>query len=83
MGAMRGAPGLVELGKGARGEDRFTTREMIEAEQRLHRAAELMAERERHGAGDRDRIAALARAEAQGLVLSSEQAGALAHVTDG
>ncbi|MGB6398114.1 MAG: MobQ family relaxase, partial [Bradyrhizobium sp.] len=36
IGAMRGAPGLVELGKDARGEDRFTTREMIEAEQRLH-----------------------------------------------
>src|SRR5690242_5813198 len=34
MGAMRGAPGLVELGKDDRGEDRFTTREMIEAEQR-------------------------------------------------
>ena len=48
MGAMRNAPDLVELGKDARGEDRFTTRAMIEAEQRLHRAAELMAERERH-----------------------------------
>src|SRR5271165_5097977 len=39
MGAMRGAPGLFELGKDTRGEDRFTTRAMIEAEQRLHRAA--------------------------------------------
>src|SRR3954468_24563372 len=36
MGAMRGAPDLVELGKDARGEDRFTTHEMIGAEQRLH-----------------------------------------------
>ena len=44
MGAMRDAPDLVELGKDGRGEDRFTTREMIEAEQRLHRAAEFMAE---------------------------------------
>ena len=48
MGAMRNAPDLVELGKDISGEDRFTTRAMIEAEQRLHRAAELMAERERH-----------------------------------
>ena len=64
MGAMRSAPDLVELGKDARGEDRFTTREMIEAEQRLHRAAELMAERERHEVRDADREAALARAEA-------------------
>ncbi|MFT4275700.1 MAG: Ti-type conjugative transfer relaxase TraA [Rhodopseudomonas sp.] len=83
MGAMRSAPDLVELGKDARGEDRFTTCDMIEAEQRLHRAAELMAERERHAVEDADRQAALARAEARGLVLSAEQAGALAHVTDG
>ncbi len=83
IGAMRNAPDLVELGKDARGEDRFTTRAMIEAEQRLHRAAELMAERERHELNGTDRRAALARAEARGLVLSGEQADALAHVTDG
>ena len=83
MGAMRNAPDLVELGKDARGEDRFTTRAMIETEQRLHRAAKLMAERERHEVNDADRRAALARAEARGLVLSGEQADALAHVTDG
>ena len=83
MGAMHSAPDLVELGKDARGEDRFTTREMIEAEQRLHRAAELMAERERHEVRGADREAALARAEQRGLVLSGEQADALAHITDG
>jgi len=83
MGAMRNAPDLVELGKDGLGQDRFTTREMIETEQRLHRAAELMAERERHGVNDRDREVALARAETRGLVLSGEQAEALAHVTDG
>ncbi|HLG82056.1 MAG TPA: Ti-type conjugative transfer relaxase TraA [Bradyrhizobium sp.] len=83
MSAMRSAPNLVELGKDARGEDRFTTREMIEAEQRLHRAAELMAEQDRHAVGDADREAALARAEARGLVLSGEQVDALTHVTDG
>ncbi len=83
VGAVRSAPNLVELGKDARGEDRFTTREMIEAEQRLHHAAELMAERERHEVNDADRQAALARAEARGLVLSGEQSDALAHVTDG
>jgi Ti-type conjugative transfer relaxase TraA len=56
---------------------------MIETEQRLHRAAELLAEKERHDVHDADRPAALARAEARGLVLSGEQADALAHVTDG
>ena len=83
MSAMRSAPNLVELGRDARGEDRFTTREMIEAEQRLHRAAELMADRERHEVRDADREAALALAERRGLVLSGEQAGALAHITGG
>jgi hypothetical protein len=83
MGAMRGAPDLVELGKDDAGQDRFTTRDMIEAEQRLHRAAELMAERERHEVNDAGRRAALARAESRDLVLSGEQADALAHVTDG
>ena len=67
MGAMRGAPDLVELGRDARGEDRFTTRQMIEAEQRLHRAAELMAERERHEVNDRHRQAALAHGERAAL----------------
>ena len=81
--AIGNAPDLVELGKDSRGVDRFTTREMIEAEQRLHRAAEMMAERERHEVNDRDREAALTRAEQRSLVLSGEQADALAHVTDG
>ena len=83
VGALRNAPDLVELGKDTSGEDRFTTRDMIEAERRLHRAAGLMAERERHEVNDRDREAALARAEQRGLVLSGEQTDALAHITDG
>lgn len=83
MGAIGNAPDLVELGKDARGEDRFTTRQMIEAEQRLHRAAEMMAERERHAVNDMDRTAALSFAERRNLVLSTEQADALAHITDG
>jgi Ti-type conjugative transfer relaxase TraA len=83
VGAMRGASDLVELGKDISGELRFTTREMVEAEQRLHHAAELMAERERHAVGDAYREAALLRAEQRDLLLSGEQADALAHVTDG
>jgi Ti-type conjugative transfer relaxase TraA len=83
MGAMRGTPDMVKLGQDARGDDRFTTPAMIEAEQRLHRSAELIAERERHEVRNADREAALARAEQRGLVLSGAQADALAHVTDG
>ncbi|RWH61330.1 MAG: Ti-type conjugative transfer relaxase TraA [Mesorhizobium sp.] len=83
MDAIRSAPDLVELGRDGRGEDRFTTSGMIEAEQRLHRAAERMAGRERHEVNDADREAALTRAEECGLVLSGEQADALAHITHG
>ncbi len=80
--AMRRTPDLVDLGQDRRGEDRFTTRAMIEAEQRLHRAVKVLAEKQRHEVRDADRKAALARAEARGLVLSREQADALAHVTN-
>jgi len=83
MGAMRNAPDLVELGKDARGEDRFTTGAMIEVEQRLHQAAKFMAQRERHEVNDADRQAAVARAEQRGLVFSGEQSDALRHITDG
>lgn len=83
MGAMRGAPDLVELGEDERGEDRFTTRDMIETERRLHHAAKLMAERERHEVNDAGMQGAVARAEQRGLVLSGEQSDALGHITDG
>ncbi|TPM96696.1 Ti-type conjugative transfer relaxase TraA [Mesorhizobium sp. B2-1-3A] len=80
--AISNAPDLVELGKDGRGEDRFTTKQMIETEQRLHRAAEHMAGDERHAVSDVHREAALARAAQRGLVLSGEQSDALAHITD-
>src|SRR3546814_5381468 len=66
-----------------RGEDRFTSRDMIETEQRLQRAAELLAERERAAVSDADRKGALARAVERGLALSGEQSAAFEHVTDG
>jgi Ti-type conjugative transfer relaxase TraA len=83
MSAVRGSPDLVALGKDGRGEDRFTSREMIEAEQRMHRAVEMLAERERQSVSKSGREAALARAERRGLLLSGEQRAAFDHVTDG
>lgn len=83
MAAVRSSPELVTLGKDGRGEGRFTSRDMIETEQRLQRASELMAERERHRVDEKGRAAALARAEQRGLVLSGEQRSAFEHVTDG
>ncbi len=82
LGAVRSSPDLIALGKDGRGEDRFTSREMIETEQRLQRVSELMAGRERHRVSEADREGALARAEAGGLVLSGEQRAAFDHVTD-
>ncbi len=81
MSAVRGSPDLIELGKDGRGEIRFTSREMIETEQRLRRASELMAERERHRVNEGNREAALAHAAERGLDLSGEQRAAFDHVT--
>jgi Ti-type conjugative transfer relaxase TraA len=83
MAAMRAAPEMIPLGKDGQGEERFTSREMVEAEQRLQRAADLLAERERRCAGEKEREAALARAAGRGLTLSGEQRAAFEHVTDG
>nr|WIE93421.1 Ti-type conjugative transfer relaxase TraA [Mesorhizobium sp. WSM4875] len=83
VAAISNAPDLVELGKDGRGDDRFTTRQMIETEQRLHRAAERMAREEQHAVSDQDRVTALADARHRGLVLSGEQSDALDHITDG
>ena len=82
IGALRASPDLVALGKDGRGDDRFTSREMIDTEQRLHRAAEAMAQCDRHRVADAARDAALASASERGLHLSGEQRAAFDHVTD-
>jgi Ti-type conjugative transfer relaxase TraA len=81
MSAVRSAPDLVALGKDGRGEERFTSRQMIDTEQRLQRASELMAERRQHAVNEHRRDAALARAVERGLVPSGEQRAAFEHVT--
>lgn len=65
--AVRGSPDLIALGKDGRGEDRLTSREMIEVEQRLQRAVELMAERERHATPEQARELGEARRGLNGL----------------
>ncbi|WP_068083780.1 Ti-type conjugative transfer relaxase TraA [Novosphingobium rosa] len=82
MASVKGSPELVELGHDASGQERFTSKEMIETEERLRRAVEAMAQREHHRVSDAARDGALARAASErNLVLSGEQADALAHVT--
>jgi Ti-type conjugative transfer relaxase TraA len=82
MSAVRASPDLIALGKDGRGDERFTSRQMIEAEQRMQRAAELMTERDRHRMSEGDREGALRAAAARGLNLSGEQRAAFEHVTD-
>jgi Ti-type conjugative transfer relaxase TraA len=83
LGVLRAAPDLVALGRDARGEQRFTTKGMIAAEQRSQRAADLLAGTRRDGVRDVHRATAIAQAEQRGLILSYEQADALAHITGG
>ncbi len=82
MSAVRSSPELVALGADGKGEQRFTSREMIAVEQRLERAGDRLSGADRHGVGARDRAHALAAAERRGLSLSAEQRGALEHITD-
>ena len=82
LSAVRTSPDLIVLGKDGHGEDRFTSREMIETEQRLSQAAQMIAERERHRVDEKQRTSALSRAAERGLALSGEQRAAFEHVTD-
>jgi AAA domain len=81
LSAVQSSPDIIELGRDGRGDERFTSREMIEVEARLARATELMAQREHHCVSDRDRERALSRAEERGLALSGEQRDAFEHAT--
>ena len=83
MSAVQTSPEMVALGQDGRGQDRFTSREMIAVEDRLHRASETMAQRRAHDVSELEQRRALARAEQRGLVLSGEQRVALEHVTEG
>jgi Ti-type conjugative transfer relaxase TraA len=83
MSAVQSSPDIVALGKDGRGDDRFTSRDMIEVETRLERATELMAGRYQHRVSYRDKERALASADARGLHLSGEQRDAFHHATDG
>ena len=80
MSAVRTAPELVALGKDGRGEDRFTSRDMIETEQRLERTADRLAERGGHGLPTMEQ-SLRSTAGSEGFKLGSQQEAALAHIT--
>ena len=81
LAAVKASPELVALGQDGKGEDRFTSQNMIAVEQRLERASEGLAMDRGHGVADRHRERALASAEGRGLDLSAEQRGAVEHIT--
>jgi len=83
LAAVRSSPDLVRLGPDGRGEERFTSRAMLETEQRLEKASARLDAERHHAVPARHLNAALDRAEARGLVLSVEQRHALEHVTGG
>ena len=78
--AIKGSPELVALGKDGRGEQRFTSRTMIETEQRLERSASVLAERSGHGLTAATLDRAIAAAASEGLKLGNEQEAALRHI---
>ncbi len=81
MSAVRSSPELVQLGKDGRGEDRFTSRDMIDTEQRLERAADRLADRTGHGLPAASLQRGLDAAGSEGLILGGDQQAALAHIT--
>jgi Ti-type conjugative transfer relaxase TraA len=81
MAAVKAAPDLVALGKDGRGQDRFTSHDMIETEARLERATVRLEASRRHAMDEQHRKLAVVRAEMRGLVLSSEQRSAFEQAT--
>ena len=81
MAAVRASPELIPLGKDGRGEERFSSREMIATEQRLERAAAVLAGRATHSIPAAAHDRAIAAAGMRGLVLGEEQQAALRHIT--
>jgi Ti-type conjugative transfer relaxase TraA len=81
MAAIRASDQVVYVGMDGRGEDRFTSRAMLETERRLERATWSLAERRTHGADAIGQARVAAVLERSGDRLSAEQRGALKHVT--
>src|SRR3546814_5837926 len=81
LSAVRTSPELVALGKDGCGEDRFTSRDMIDTEQRLSQAGDRLADRAGHGLSAASQMGGRDTAESGSLALGSQQKDALAHIT--
>ena len=78
LSAMRASDQFVALGRDGRGDERFTSRGMIEIELRMACSADAL-ERAGHRVRDQNIEHAVATAKAGGLALSGEQRDALRH----
>jgi len=74
MAKVEASPEMMRLGVDGRGQDRFTTREMLATEQCMERAAGELAERQAH------RVTLRRRRLAESTTLGREQALAFRHV---
>ena len=83
MAKVEAAPELVRLGVDGRGRERFSTRDMVAAEQRMEQAAAELGASRSHRVGVVEVHHAVRRAEAGGLALGEEQRDAVHHVTAG
>ena len=83
MTKAEGSPELVRLGMDGRGRERFTTREMLDTERTMERAAASIGGRDQHRVLQAAGLHALKAAERGGLVLGDEQQAAYRHVTSG
>lgn len=81
LAAVRTSPEVIRLGRDGAGRERFTSREMLTIEQRMERSAERLGSERSHFVAGQIRERAVRHAAERGLVLSEEQASALAHVT--
>ncbi|MBP8235298.1 MAG: Ti-type conjugative transfer relaxase TraA [Rhizorhabdus sp.] len=84
MGAVRASPELVALGKDGRGQERFTSRDMIATEARLERAGDDLSRRSDHGlpaASNRREREGGRAAGSEGITLGDEQVAALEHIS--
>ncbi|PQM28823.1 Ti-type conjugative transfer relaxase TraA [Sphingopyxis lindanitolerans] len=81
LGAVRSSPDLIALGQDGHGEDRFTSREMIETEQRLDRAVERLAEHRDINVPAASYQGGLDATGTGGLILGHQQQAALEHIT--
>ena len=79
LAAMRASDSLLALGRDGRGQERFTTVSMLNAEEALTRNAAALAA-DMHAVSKADVERAVVSAERRGLMLGADQRGALEHV---